>query len=110
MGAANGRALRRAVRSRLRGAGAAWAVAAALTLAGAVAGAAPRAVAVTIDDLPASRAGSLEDVRGITRRLLAHLRAAAIPAVGFVNEVKLEVPGEESARAALLEAWLDAGH
>jgi peptidoglycan/xylan/chitin deacetylase (PgdA/CDA1 family) len=27
-----------------------------------------------------------------------------------VNEVKLEVPGEESVREGLLVAWLDAGH
>jgi peptidoglycan/xylan/chitin deacetylase (PgdA/CDA1 family) len=74
------------------------------------AGAATRSVAFTFDDLPASRSGSLEDIRGITNRLLATLRASRIPAIGFVNENKLETPGEEAARTALLAAWLDAGH
>jgi Asp-tRNA(Asn)/Glu-tRNA(Gln) amidotransferase A subunit family amidase len=49
-------------------------------------------------------------MRGITKRLLATLRASRIPAIGFVNEFKLETPGEETARTALLAAWLDAGH
>ncbi|HVH73104.1 MAG TPA: polysaccharide deacetylase family protein, partial [Candidatus Dormibacteraeota bacterium] len=31
------------------------------------------------------------------------------PAIGFVNEWKLQVAGERDARVALLEAWLDAG-
>lgn len=69
-----------------------------------------RAVAFTLDDLPASRSGSLADIRTITTRLLAHLKASGIPATGFVNEIKLDVPGEEAERAALLTAWLDAGH
>jgi len=73
-------------------------------------GAAMRAVAITFDDLPATRHGRLDDVRGITLDLLAHLEKLAIPATGFVNENKLEVPGEEIARQAFLEAWLDAGH
>ena len=72
--------------------------------------AADRAVAVTFDDLPATRHGSLDDVRDITRDLLAHLGKLAIPATGFVNESKLDVPGEEAAREALLVAWLDGGH
>jgi peptidoglycan/xylan/chitin deacetylase (PgdA/CDA1 family) len=69
-----------------------------------------RAVAFTFDDLPAVRSGSLEDMRAITTRLLASLRASRIPAIGFVNESKLQHAGEESARTALLAAWLDAGH
>lgn len=71
---------------------------------------AARAVAFTLDDLPASRSGSLEDIRWITTRLLAHLGSSGITATGFVNEMKLEVPGEEAERTALLAAWLDAGH
>jgi peptidoglycan/xylan/chitin deacetylase (PgdA/CDA1 family) len=70
----------------------------------------PRTVAFTIDDLPASRSGSLADTRRITAGLLAGFRAAGIPAIGFVNEVKLDVPGEEAARERLLADWLDAGH
>jgi peptidoglycan/xylan/chitin deacetylase (PgdA/CDA1 family) len=69
-----------------------------------------RTVAFTLDDLPASRSGSLDDLRTITTGLLAHLRASGIPATGFVNEVKLDVPGEEADRTALLTAWLEAGH
>ncbi|HSD31897.1 MAG TPA: polysaccharide deacetylase family protein [Gemmatimonadales bacterium] len=69
-----------------------------------------RAVAYTFDDLPASRFTSLDDARSITARLLAHIRALGLPAIGFVNEGKLHSqPGEEDARAALLDAWLDAG-
>lgn len=80
-----------------------------LALAG-TSDAAGRAVAFTLDDLPASRHGSLADIRAITTRLLAHLEASRIPATGFVNEMKLEVPGEQAEREALLVAWLDAGH
>jgi peptidoglycan/xylan/chitin deacetylase (PgdA/CDA1 family) len=69
-----------------------------------------RSLAFTFDDLPATRSGSLEEMRGITTRLLATLRSLDIPAIGFVNEVKLGTPGEEAARSALLAAWLDAGH
>ena len=69
-----------------------------------------RAVTFTLDDLPASRSGSLADIRATTTRLLAHLKASGIPATGFVNEMKLDVPGEEAQRTALLAAWLDAGH
>jgi peptidoglycan/xylan/chitin deacetylase (PgdA/CDA1 family) len=69
-----------------------------------------RAVALTFDDLPATRAADLADARDVTARLLAHLRGHRIPSIGFVNEAKLDVPGEEGARRALLEAWLDAGH
>lgn len=72
--------------------------------------AAGRAIALTFDDLPATRAAHLADTRDVTARLLAHLGRHQIPSIGFVNEVKLDVPGEEAARRALLEAWLDAGH
>jgi peptidoglycan/xylan/chitin deacetylase (PgdA/CDA1 family) len=79
------------------------------------AGAAPtrstRTVAYTFDDLPATRFTSVDDARSITTRLLGHIRAHRIPAIGFVNERKLdEPPGEEDERVALLDAWLDAGH
>lgn len=69
-----------------------------------------RAVAFTFDDLPASRTAHLDDMREVTVRLLEHLRADSIPAIGFVNEGKLARAGEEDSRKALLEAWLDAGH
>lgn len=69
-----------------------------------------RACAVTFDDLPATRDGVLADIQEITARTLEHLRREKIPAIGFVNERKLERSGEEEARRALLSAWLDAGH
>ncbi|HYJ78151.1 MAG TPA: polysaccharide deacetylase family protein [Longimicrobiaceae bacterium] len=68
-----------------------------------------RAVAITFDDLPASQSGDLERIRGVTDRLLAAIRAHGVPAVGFVNEIKLEVPGEREARTGLLRRWVDAG-
>src|SRR6266852_480137 len=45
-----------------------------------------KAVAITVDDLP-----------------------GAVPAIGFVNEWKLQVSGERDARVELLQWWLDAG-
>jgi peptidoglycan/xylan/chitin deacetylase (PgdA/CDA1 family) len=68
-----------------------------------------RAVAVTVDDLPATRIRTTAEARSLTDRLLAKIRARGLPAVGFVNEQKLSQPGEEAARAELLAAWLDAG-
>jgi len=68
-----------------------------------------RSVAFTFDDLPVVHASSLADAQAITTRLLEQIRAARIPAIGFVNEGKLERPGETSARIALLEAWLAQG-
>jgi peptidoglycan/xylan/chitin deacetylase (PgdA/CDA1 family) len=68
---------------------------------------------VTIDDLPgASGAGrplTLADLRDINRRMLQALRAARVPAIGFVNEGKLHVQGERDQRTAILLDWLDAG-
>jgi len=69
-----------------------------------------RAVAFTIDDLPASRSSSLADMRRVNADLLGAFAAAGIPAIGFVNEVKLHITGEEAAREQLLADWLDAGH
>jgi peptidoglycan/xylan/chitin deacetylase (PgdA/CDA1 family) len=85
----------------------------AVARSGSPAQAAPRArsVAFTFDDLPAARLTSLPDAEAMTAQLLDALDQHAIPAIGFVNESKLDaVPGEERARAALLASWLDAGH
>lgn len=68
-----------------------------------------RTVAVTLDDLPGVVRGGLPALQATTVRLLGHIRAANIPAIGFVNEEKLSVPGEEAQRTALLEQWLEAG-
>ena len=77
--------------------------------------ASPRAIALTFDDLPMAVvgndhiAGPLEETQRINRELLATLRQHHAPAIGFVNEVKLNVEGERDARAAILEDWLTAG-
>lgn len=71
-----------------------------------------RLMAVTIDDLPVGppRAHSIDEQRRITESLIAVLEKHAVPAIGFVNEDKLEVDGAvDPARVALLERWLDAG-
>jgi len=78
---------------------------------GAQAAGAPRAreVAVTFDDLPTPY-GDLEDMRRITSNLLPKVKAAGVPAVGFVNEGKLyQRRGEVDERRAVLEMWLEAG-
>lgn len=68
-----------------------------------------REVAVTVDDLPAAHA-SLAKVREVNAKLLEAFRRHKVPAIAFVNEGRLDVPGEREARTALLRAWLDAGH
>lgn len=69
-----------------------------------------RTVAVTVDDLPFVAYGlPLEAVRPLSRDLVAALAARKVPAVAFVNEDRLFVPGEVDARIALLTEWLDAG-
>ena len=68
-----------------------------------------RTVAVTIDDLPAVARGGLPGWQRVTNRLLHHIAEHDVPAVGFVNEGKLEEPGEEEARTALLGQWVEAG-
>ncbi len=66
-------------------------------------------VALTIDDLPYQRGGSLAEVQALTTQLVEQIKG--IPTVGFVNEIKLHEGGaqEVAARTALLEQWLDAG-
>ena len=76
--------------------------------------AASRTIALTFDDLPLTVvgndhiAGPLSDTQDVMRRLVKQLRAHSATAIGFVNEVKLNVQGERDARAALLEEWLNA--
>jgi peptidoglycan/xylan/chitin deacetylase (PgdA/CDA1 family) len=67
-----------------------------------------REVAITFDDLPAT-AGDLPVMQEVTASLTTALRQQRVPAIGFVNEAKLIVPGQIDARTALLTAWLDAG-
>jgi peptidoglycan-N-acetylglucosamine deacetylase len=70
-----------------------------------------RAVAVTIDDLPAGMADRLPapEITAMTTKLLGTLRDQKIPVVGFVNEKKLYKPGEVDERIKALQMWLDYG-
>jgi peptidoglycan/xylan/chitin deacetylase (PgdA/CDA1 family) len=70
-----------------------------------------RAVAITIDDLPAGAANSLPaaTITEMTTKLLGTLRDQKIPVVGFVNEKKLYKPGEVDQRIQALRMWLDYG-
>ena len=74
-----------------------------------------KAVAVTVDDLPGAvpgtgqSQGNLKDFQKIDRAIPQILKAHHAPAIGFVNEWKLQVAGERDARVALLQEWLDAG-
>jgi peptidoglycan-N-acetylglucosamine deacetylase len=79
--------------------------------------AAGKAVAVTIDDLPAPGGALVQNtvagLRENTEKLLAACRKAGVPVVGFVNESKLVVKGEteadRAAREAALKLWTDNG-
>jgi peptidoglycan/xylan/chitin deacetylase (PgdA/CDA1 family) len=69
-----------------------------------------RQMAVTVDDLPVSLTTSQAEQIRITEALVEVLRRHSVPAIGFVNESKLEVDGKvDPARVALLERWLEAG-
>jgi peptidoglycan/xylan/chitin deacetylase (PgdA/CDA1 family) len=71
-----------------------------------------RAMAVTIDDLPYVNTAQLEylpNARRATNDILRALKSHRAPAVGFVNEGKLQAAGEVEARTALLKQWVDAG-
>ncbi len=72
----------------------------------------PRQMVLTFDDLPAQRAQIQPPARlvEITDGLLQVLTQKKIPAIGFVNEDKLESGDKvDPARVSLLERWLDAG-
>ncbi|MGX5729223.1 polysaccharide deacetylase family protein [Pseudoxanthomonas beigongshangi] len=72
-----------------------------------------RRIAVTIDDLPWQRLDE-KAVAGLPdwhARLMAQLRRADVPVVGFVNEDKLEVDGVvQPERVQMLRDWRDAGY
>lgn len=72
--------------------------------------AARRTMAVTIDDLPYVNFGDgayIKNARVATAKILSTLKKHKVPAVGFVNEDKLESSPKE--RIALLRQWVDAG-
>jgi peptidoglycan/xylan/chitin deacetylase (PgdA/CDA1 family) len=71
-----------------------------------------RTMAITIDDLPTISVLGEQIVRAerTTRDLLAAITRADVPAIGFVNERKLQPAGKvDPRRVALLQQWLDAG-
>jgi len=71
-----------------------------------------RAIAITIDDLPAGAANFMTaaEITSMTTKLLATLKENKVPAVGFVNERKLFFRWNEvNERIAALNMWLDAG-
>ncbi len=71
-----------------------------------------RAIAITVDDLPAGAANvmSAAAITDMTRKIVSTLKSANVPAVGFVNERKLYFHWDEvNERIAALNIWLDAG-
>lgn len=70
-----------------------------------------RQVSITIDDLPAGAANSMDaaTITEMAAKLLGTLRDQKIPVVGFVNEKKLYKFGEVDERIRALRMWLDYG-
>jgi peptidoglycan/xylan/chitin deacetylase (PgdA/CDA1 family) len=72
-----------------------------------------RRIAITIDDLPWQRMDKTPDAE-LPRRhaqLMAQLKQAGVPVVGFVNEGKLEIEGRtQPQRVGMLRDWLQAGY
>lgn len=71
-----------------------------------------RRIAITIDDLPWQRMDKTPtaDLPLRHAQLMAQLKQAGVPVVGFVNEGKLESAGQvQPARVAMLRDWRDAG-
>jgi len=70
-----------------------------------------RTIAITIDDLPVvSTRTDLANRQQITKKLLAHVKKAKVPVIGFVNENKLYKDGKvDEQQVDLLRMWLDAG-
>jgi peptidoglycan/xylan/chitin deacetylase (PgdA/CDA1 family) len=69
-------------------------------------------VAVTFDDLPMviGRPSSVEEEERLTAQLIGAITGRHVPAIGFVNERKLEDAGRiDSRRVALLGQWTGAG-
>lgn len=71
----------------------------------------PRKVAITFDDLPAFSSNALNgtQIDAQNEKLLGTLQREKIPAIGFVNEVKLYKWGEVDERIKALQMWLDEG-
>ena len=79
---------------------------------GAPSEAASRRIAITLDDLPAvsPTRRDIEFQEHVTDGIIAALRRHHVPAIGFVNENKLEADGAvDPRRVTLLRRWLAAG-
>jgi peptidoglycan/xylan/chitin deacetylase (PgdA/CDA1 family) len=87
-----------------------FAIAVSITLS---AGAPARQVAITFDDLPIAGVlpRDIASSRELTTKLLRGVAAHRVPAIGFVNENKLETTNGvvDLERVQLLRRWLDAG-
>lgn len=84
---------------------------ASILLCTALASAAGREVAITIDDLPRGGDGgprTLAGVRTMTERLLKPFREQKIPVIGFVNQGRAAEMGPAGLRG-ILNLWLDSG-
>jgi peptidoglycan-N-acetylglucosamine deacetylase len=70
-----------------------------------------RAIAITIDDLPAGTSNQMtgSEMVEMTTKLLGTLNDQKVPAVGFVNEQKLYKPGEVDDRIKALSLWVENG-
>jgi len=71
-----------------------------------------RRIVMTIDDLPWVQLPGISTAQALPghRRLIAAIKRAGIPVIGFVNEGKLEHDGQlQPERLAMLSDWLDAG-
>lgn len=70
-----------------------------------------RTVSITIDDLPVvSTRSDLKNRQQITKKLLAHIKKAKVPAIGFVNENKLYAKDKRNEKQIdLLRLWVAAG-
>jgi len=75
------------------------------------AGQTDRQIAITVDDLPAGNAYSMDaaTINDINAKIVATLHDQKIPAIGFVNENKLYKSGEVDQRIHALAVWLDSG-
>jgi len=74
-----------------------------------------RTVALTVDDLPLAVVGNdqapgeLVEAQRVNAAILKTLLAHHTTAIGFVNEVKVNVTNERDARSHILRDWLQAG-
>jgi len=73
-----------------------------------------KSVVITMDDLPGAEFGSddslgaINDLSRRNRATVRVFRAHHVPALGLVNEFKVQVAGERDARSAILEDWNSA--